>query len=120
MRKILIVEDDPLFCELLARRLSTEFEVVTASCAKEFLEKAVSEKADLIIMDIMLGDAQGPQLLDELHRKEFNPNTPVIFLSTLVEDPRIPKVTPGRKTALVSKCVPLSGICQVVKKFLDD
>lgn len=118
MTKILIVEDDPLFCELLARRLGTEFEIVTASCGLTFLQKALAEKPDLIVLDIMLGDSQGPQVLDELCGKDFNPLTPVLFLSTLVDDKSVPRIPPGRRTALLSKSIPIAEIHQIVRQLL--
>ena len=105
MAKILLVDDEEQILELLKFELNSEgFEVFTACNEKEFRHHALSEKPDLIILDIMLGDKNGPLIYDELLAKGLiDRSIPVIFLSALAEDrPPVPAM-PGRTYALHGK-----------------
>lgn len=72
--KILIVEDDPSMREIMQRSLEKERYVVeVASDYQAALLKSADYEYDCILLDIMLPDGNGLQLLDELkklHRKE--------------------------------------------------
>lgn len=53
--KILIIDDDPDFLKLTTMMLeSAPYDVVTANNPKEGKEKLLSEKPDLILLDIMM------------------------------------------------------------------
>ena len=55
MAKILVVDDDPDTVEVIRMTLeSAGYEVVSASNSRQGLERVVSEKPDLIILDVMM------------------------------------------------------------------
>lgn len=102
--KVLVVDDDPEILELLELTLSTfGFEPELAKNAEEFLSKAWTVKPDIIILDIMLGEANGPEIYDKLLASGFDPKVPIIFLSALASDR--PSVAPqqGRRYSLLGK-----------------
>lgn len=79
MSKILVVEDHDNLRTSLQSCLETEgFQVTTAASAKEARTK-FSEQPSLIVLDWMLPDGQGLDLLKEL--REAKNQTPVIFLT---------------------------------------
>lgn len=101
--RILLVDDEPDLLEILADTLEGEgFETVLAPSAKEFCDKALACKPDLIILDIDLGGHNGPEIYDLLLRKGLDSRIPVIFLSGLIEvtDRVIPE---GRRYMLHAK-----------------
>ena len=60
MAKILIVDDEVSFNQLIRTRLETDrHKVITAYDGKEGLEKAKSEKPDLIILDVKMPKMNG-------------------------------------------------------------
>lgn len=88
--KILIIDDDPDFKEAVAPILhSALFEVVTASNPTEGKEKILTEKPDLILLDIMMDSLfDGFSLCHAVKTsKEFSAahNTPIIFVSAVKE-----------------------------------
>jgi len=102
--KVLVVDDDPEILELLALTLtSSGYEAALARNAEEFRQKAWLLTPDLIILDIMLGEDNGPEIYDKLLAQGFNPDIPIIFLSALASDR--PDVAPqqGRRYALIGK-----------------
>ena len=87
MNKLLLIEDEKILrdntCELLK---IYGFECITAQHGKEGLEKALSEKPDLIICDIMLPYLNGFQIKAALNEQKNGLElTPLIFLSAKIE-----------------------------------
>lgn len=65
--KILVIEDDPTLREILRQSLEKERYVVeTASCYQEALDKSEIYQYDCLLLDIMLPDGNGLDLLARL------------------------------------------------------
>ncbi len=68
-RQMLIVEDDPNLRESLAEqlRLHEEFDIGEAGSGGEAIERAKSQRFDLVLLDVGLPDMDGREvLLDEV------------------------------------------------------
>jgi len=84
MNKILVIDDDIELCELLSEYFATE--KISAECihnGKAGLEKAKAGSYDLIILDIMLPEMNG---LDVLKNLRLVSQTPVIMLTARGEE----------------------------------
>lgn len=78
--RILIVEDEAQLQRMLELELKYEgYEVLKAANGREGLEKAVSEKPDLVLLDIMLPQLSGLEVLRRL-RRDGN-DVPVVLLT---------------------------------------
>lgn len=85
MRKILVVEDENSIVTLLQFNLEQAgFTVVTALDGKTGLYLARKEKPDLIILDLMLPEMDGMEILKTL-RQEQN-QTPILMLTAKDEE----------------------------------
>lgn len=81
-KKILVIDDEPHFVEVIASRLrANHLDVVTAVFGREGLEKAKTEKPDLILLDILMTDMDGYQVLRCLKERAETKNVPVIMLT---------------------------------------
>lgn len=81
-KRILITDDDPVIIELLQVNLEMEgYDVVTAANGLEAVAQAVSERPDLIILDIMMPKMDGWSARAELLKSPDTAGIPVIFLS---------------------------------------
>ncbi len=79
MTKILVVDDDLEITKLLDKYLSGEgFEVVVAANGVGALSAAASLSPDLVLLDIVLGNEDGRELLRELR---LISDVPTIFLT---------------------------------------
>jgi DNA-binding response OmpR family regulator len=92
-KKILAVDDDPHILLLVKTRLQANgYQVVTAVDGEECLQKLLSEKPDLLILDVMLPKVDGYNvliMLKEMRMLGKNvPRVPVIMLTARGE-PRI-------------------------------
>src|SRR5262249_32824344 len=78
--KILIVDDEPSNRNILGQELTHEgYSVVAASDGREALKKIESSRPDLIILDYMMPDLNGLEVLKELRKRE-NDN-PVVMIT---------------------------------------
>jgi two-component system alkaline phosphatase synthesis response regulator PhoP len=78
--KILVVEDEISIATLLQYNLQQAgYEVVVANDGKDGLHKAILEKPDLILLDLMLPKMDGMEVCKELRIKKIN--TPIIMLT---------------------------------------
>lgn len=119
-KKILVVDDDEVFLKVLTNRLEENFEIETALNGREFMEKALARKPDLIILDILLGKEQGPEVYNRILSRGFNPSVPVLFLSSLVEDPQPSPLRSGRKMSLLGKYFSQEDLSRNIETLLGE
>lgn len=83
--KVLIVDDDPDIVEIVKATCETEsMEAMIAGTASELWERLRVEEPDVIVLDIMLPDASGFEIIKRL--QENYKNIPVIFLTARKSD----------------------------------
>ena len=78
--RILVVEDDSSLLFGLQKNLEFEgFEVLVASDGESGLQRAIDDRPDLIVLDVMLPRMNGFEVCEILRRNDIS--TPVIFLT---------------------------------------
>jgi DNA-binding response OmpR family regulator len=81
-KKVLVVDDEPSVLKVLTRRLATQnYDVVTAADGLEGLEKALADKPDVIISDIMMPGMDGYTFIKKLRANPALAAIPVIILT---------------------------------------
>lgn len=82
--KVMIVDDNPLNVELLEEVLEDfNFKIFSFTKPKEALKLAMTEHLDLILVDIMMPEMSGFDLIEQIKASEFNKNVSIIFISAL-------------------------------------
>lgn len=85
--KILIIEDEPSLREIMSRALTHEQYVVeTASTYTEAEDKLAGYSYDCILLDIMLPDGNGLDLLEELKHRGRKENIIIISAKDSIDD----------------------------------
>lgn len=83
-KKVLSIEDDAFLSSLVSGKLiESGFSVITAGTGKDGLAKAKLEHPHLILLDIMLPDMGGFEILEHLKADPDTKDIPVIILSNL-------------------------------------
>lgn len=82
MKRVFCVEDDTNIKELLEYTLKASgYEVDGFEDGMHFFEALNKKKPDIILLDIMLPDMDGMQILSELKKKDETSTIPVIMLT---------------------------------------
>src|SRR5713101_3055166 len=87
MRKVLVVDDEPVLVETIAYNLEQAgYEVTTAADGASALEVARRERPDLVILDIMLPEMDGLEVCRLLRRENSTATTPIMMLTAKGEE----------------------------------
>ncbi|OGU56865.1 MAG: response regulator [Ignavibacteria bacterium RBG_13_36_8] len=86
MKKILIIDDHPDNVFILQDRLEREsFEIITAYDGETGLRKAIEERPDLILLDIMMPGMSGYEVCRKLVETESTKGMPIILVTALTD-----------------------------------
>jgi DNA-binding response OmpR family regulator len=81
---ILVVDDDAELCRLVSRFLGAEgYSVQTVQTSRLGVERALSGSYDLVVLDVMLPEIDGFEVLRRIRTKS---NTPVLMLTARGDD----------------------------------
>jgi len=79
--KVLVVDDDRDIVEIIEVTLQDEFNVLKAYTGKEALSLIKKSPPDLIILDYLLPDIDGPSICKILRQDIFTLYTPILILT---------------------------------------
>lgn len=118
-KKILIVDDDPSVRQLIRVALR-EFEVIEGSNGFEALEKVISEKPDLILLDVMMPKMNG---FEVIRRLKADPNTeriPIILLTARGDRSTLERSQQEGVTTYVMKPFSPRSLAEKVKEIMGE
>jgi two-component system response regulator PilR (NtrC family) len=77
---VLVIDDEPVLQDVLGTLLrNNDFEFHPATTAAEGIKLLREEEFDLVLLDVMLPDRSGLEVLPEI--KSFDPNLPVVIIT---------------------------------------
>jgi CheY-like chemotaxis protein len=122
----LVVDDNPTNRDILCRLLQRQgHRFATAVNGREALEMLQAEAFDLVLLDIMMPELNGFQVLDRLKNDERLRDVPVIMISALDQDDAVLRcIAMGAEDYLPKPFNPLLlkariGACLEKKRFRD-
>ena len=85
MSKILFVEDDPFIAEIYKKKFeSSGFEIMNVTSGKAVLTEAKAQSFDLIMLDLVIPELSGKEVLKELRtNKAYQKDLKVVIFSNL-------------------------------------
>ncbi len=81
--RVLVVDDDMISRRLLSDLLGGEYITIMAGSGREAMEKIEEEQPDLILLDIMMPEMSGFQLIRQLKGDTLTQSIPVVFITAL-------------------------------------
>lgn len=91
-KKVLLIEDEEALVKSLQMALEDKYKVLVASNGKEGFAKAKDEQPDLIILDVMLPDTNGLDVLKQIQEDEKTDRIDVIVATNLGDQETISKI----------------------------
>ncbi|HRY82881.1 MAG TPA: response regulator [Candidatus Moranbacteria bacterium] len=84
MPKIIIVEDDPMISEIYQKKFSESgYEVLAADCGEKALELDRTEKADIMLLDLIMPKMDGFEVIKNIRESNCNPGMKIFVFSNL-------------------------------------
>ena len=122
MAKILIVDDNLQLLKMHQKILSfAGYEVEVAKDGKEGLEKVKSGKPSVILLDIMMPEMDGLEVLEILKSDQETKTIPVIMLSNLSDEVHAQEaVKKGAVKYFIKGDSDPSQIAEVIKEILGE
>ena len=85
--KIAIVEDDGVIRQMYQMKFEQEgFDVKVAANGKDGVALVAEMKPDIILLDLHMPEMNGVEALQEIRKKDWGKNIPVIVLTNLGEE----------------------------------
>lgn len=91
LKHLLCVDDEPdvLSIEQMCLETVGGYQVSTATNGIEALDKALSIQPDMILLDVMMPELDGPATLKRLKEKPETQNIPIVFMTARVRNTEI-------------------------------
>jgi DNA-binding NtrC family response regulator len=119
MKKILVGDDETRIRLLYEEALTGEgYEVVVAKDGREVCEKFISERPDLVILDIKMPGMHGIEVLQRL--KEMDRHVPVIISTAYQKMENDAVISTTDVAAFLKKPVDLNHLRAEVKRILEE
>jgi len=84
--KLAIIEDDPAISQMYRMKFETEgYKVETAENGKIGLDMIEKMKPDMVLLDLMMPEMNGDEMLEIMRATEWGKNVPVIVLTNMGE-----------------------------------
>jgi len=120
-QRILIIEDDETLAEPLAYRLRNQgFEVSVAGTGQDGWQLAMSERPDLILLDIRLPDVDGFTLCGRFADNADTCHIPVIVLSGMERPDIIRRCRAAGSQYFVRKPYDPNALLVLIRHTLDE
>jgi DNA-binding response OmpR family regulator len=117
--KILIIDDEQNFCNLLKKNIEQkgEFEVHIATNGEGGIRLAREIKPDLILLDVMMPEMDGGEVVSLIRNDESIKDTPIVFLTAIVREGEVsPEASFTRGYSILAKTVTLLELMACIKK----
>lgn len=118
-KKILIVEDDLFTIKLYTRLLNdADFETTSTPTAEEVVALAKREKPNLIIVDLMLANGNGFEVIKQIRSTTGLKKIPIITLSNLGQETDINEaIRKGSNKYFVKSNTRFEEVIEAVKEL---
>ncbi|MEO6326276.1 MAG: response regulator, partial [Thermoanaerobaculia bacterium] len=118
---VLIVDDEEEVRVLLERALRVNgYRVETAGSGREALEKARDTRPDLVLLDLVLPDQSGWEVLKELRALDGATAVPIVILSARGSNEEISEGERLGANAFIAKPVDMNRILERIKTLLQE
>lgn len=121
MKKCLVVEDNEANLYLITIILNNMgYEVIEATTGEEGIQLALTEKPDLILMDIQLPDIDGLEATRRIRKSEGNGNVPIIAVTSFAMAGDKKKALDAGCTGYIEKPINPETVIDDINKIIEE
>jgi two-component system OmpR family response regulator len=121
VKKILLVDDDPSIRRIAQITLTSvgKFEVKIAKSGAEALSMLADDRPDLVLMDVMMPEMDGPMTLAKLRIMPNCGEVPVIFMTARIQKHELERLEILGATGVITKPFDPLLLCSQIQAILD-
>ena len=116
-KKILIVDDDPLYAKMVQEWLSEEYAVDVVNDGMQTITYLLSNPVDLVLLDYEMPVVDGSQVLGMLRSHKDTANIPVVFLTGVKTKTSVERVVRMHPEGYILKTVTKEELLATVEQF---
>lgn len=120
MKRILLVDDAETILTLERMVLGDHYDIVTACNGAEAVERARSEKPDLVLMDLMMPQMSGLDACRAMQRESTTRGIPIIMVTTRSEQELVQEALLAGCLDYVTKPIDSVELLAKVRNILGD
>ncbi|OHB54754.1 MAG: hypothetical protein A2Y07_05900 [Planctomycetes bacterium GWF2_50_10] len=119
--KILVIDDEPNIVQTLQDRLEmNDYTVITAANGKEGLDKAIEQRPDIILLDVIMPVMDGHEMLEHLRKFEEGRDIAVIMLTARSQSQDIARATACGIEDYIVKPFDLSELLEKIETIIEN
>jgi CheY-like chemotaxis protein len=119
-KKILLVDDAETILLMERMILGKEYDLVTAKDGCEALDKAVTQRPDLILLDVIMPKMDGFEACKQIRASEAIKQTPIIMVTTRGETENIETAYQNGCNDYLTKPIDSNELLAKVKKLIGE
>jgi CheY-like chemotaxis protein len=118
--RLLHVEDEPDIREVVEISLSLDAGIILMSCASgaDALVTATDWEPDVILMDVMMPEMDGPQTLTHLRENARTANIPVVFMTARAQSREVERFLALGAAGVIAKPFDPMTLAAAVRAYL--
>ncbi len=119
-KKVLLAEDDASVRQVLRKELERDsIAVIEAADGQEALDKALAERPNVILLDVIMPKMHGMEILRKIQEDEWGKDVPIILLTNFADDPKVAEAVKEGRCELINKAeTNLTAILKAIKDKL--
>ncbi|HBL27198.1 MAG TPA: response regulator [Acidobacteria bacterium] len=119
-KKILIVDDSMTTLAMESMILQGKYQLCKARDGEEAVARALAEKPDLILLDVVMPKLDGFSACAQLRQHEQTRETPIIMVTTRGEEANLEQGYSAGCTDYVTKPINAAELLSKVRNYLAD
>ncbi|MCI9447933.1 MAG: response regulator [Lachnospiraceae bacterium] len=117
-KHVLVVDDNPMMLKVIKEHLHEDYDVATAVSGRVALKFLERRTTDLILLDYLMPEESGLEVLEKLRAKEETKDIPVIFLTGVTERKKIKNALVMRPQGYLLKPVDHDKLMEEIAKYI--
>ena len=115
---ILVVDDDVRMLRVIKEHLHKSYDVATAINGKLALKFLETKQTDLILLDYVMPEEDGPSVLRKIHENPMTQDLPVVFLTGMTDGNKIREALSEKPQGYLLKPIEKAKLMDTVEKIL--
>jgi len=118
-KTLLVVDDNEDMRSVLAYQLTARgYQVIMATNGQEGIDKALAEKPDLILLDILMPVMDGTEAAAQLKEDPRTKNIPILFLTSLVQGENVIRAEEAKDQFTLPKSISMEKLVYEIELAL--